>query len=55
MSLSAAAEAEIRHSSKKIDSIAAAKKYIKAMDALSELERAFVFLKGNKTLVPDRP
>ena len=38
--LSLSSEAEIRQSRKKDDSMVAAKKYLKAMDALSELEHA---------------
>ena len=53
--LSAGAEAEIRQSSKKGDSILVAKKYLKALDALGELEKAMaVFPSGGNMRPPQK-
>ena len=55
MSLSLSSEAEIRQSCEKNDSIVAAKKYLKAMDALSELERAMAPFTGKQTHNSSQP
>ena len=53
--LSLSSEAEIRQSRKKDDSMVAAKKYLKAMDALSELERAMAPFMGKQTHTSTQP
>ena len=55
MSLSSSSEAEIRQSCKKNGSMVAAKKYLKAIDALSELERAMAPFMGTQTHTSTQP